>query len=405
MSIRIVGASVITADDVVETDVLVEDGVIAAIGTSEPGKTEIDGRGQYLAPAMIDIHGDAFERQVMPRPNVFFPMEAALLDTDRQLAANGIATAYHALTLSWEPGLRSVDRGRELIHGISALQDRLTVENRVQLRWETFAFEAVDLMEETLGGTLTPSIAFNDHTSMSMRAFDVPVQNRAFEHSPDFSVASLDDERMRRRTAGNAKRAGLTEDEYTALLGQIWDRRDQVRETIEKVAAMGRDVGAPMLSHDDTQIETRTYYRDLGARIAEFPMTVEVANEARAEGDHLVYGAPNAVRGGSHIGSPSAADMVERGLCDVLASDYFYPTMLAGVARMNRDGRARLPQLWSLISSGPAKASGLDDRGEMQVGKRADLVMLDWPEGATPTVTLTLSGGTIAYATQRGLAH
>ena len=150
MSIRITGARAILVDDVVETDVLVEDGRIAAIGDTGPGQTEIDGRGKILAPAMIDIHGDAFERQVMPRPNVFFPMEAALLDTDRQLAGNGIATAYHALTLSWEPGLRSVARGEELIDGIAALSDRLTVENRVQLRWETFAFEAIPLMERTL---------------------------------------------------------------------------------------------------------------------------------------------------------------------------------------------------------------------------------------------------------------
>lgn len=403
MSIRIVGASVITADDVVETDVLVEDGVIASVGTSDPGKREIDGRGRYLAPAMVDIHGDAFERQVMPRPNVFFPMEAALLDTDRQLAANGIATAYHALTLSWEPGLRSVDRGRDLIRGIAALQDRLTVENRVQLRWETFAFEAIDLMEETLDGDLTPSIAFNDHTSMSMRAFDVPVQERAFEQSPDFSVASLDDDRMRKRSAGNAKRSGLTEDEYIALLSSVWERRGEVGAAIEKVAALGRAAGAPMLSHDDTRVETRNYYRELGAATSEFPMTVEVANEARAEGDHIVYGAPNAVRGGSHIGSPSAADMVERGLCDVLASDYFYPSMLAGVARMYREGRAPLPDLWSLVSSGPAKASGLDDRGEMLPGKRADLVLLDWPESATPAVTLTMCAGRIAYATHAAL--
>ena len=401
MSLKIVGASVILPDDVVETDVLVEDGVIAAIGTSSGAGAEIDGRGQYLAPAMIDVHGDAFERQVMPRPNVFFPMDAALLDTDRQLAANGITTAYHALTLSWEPGLRSVNRGRELIEGINALGDRLTVENRVQLRWETFAFEAIDLMEEALAGPHTPSIAFNDHTSMSMRAFDVPVQERAFEQSPDFSVASLDDDRMRQRSAGNAKRAGLTENEYIALLGRIWERRGEVGEAIEKVAAMGREVGAPMLSHDDTRIETRGYYRDLGVLTSEFPMTNDVAQEARDRGDHIVFGAPNAVRGGSHIGSPSAAGMIEGGLCDVLASDYFYPSMLAGVARMHRERRAALPDLWSLVSSGPAKASGLTDRGEIAPGKRADLVLIDWPEGATPAVAMTMSGGRVAYRADR----
>lgn len=404
MSLKIVGASVILPDDVVETDVLVEDGVIAAIGTSSGAGAEIDGRGQYLAPAMIDVHGDAFERQVMPRPNVFFPMDAALLDTDRQLAANGITTAYHALTLSWEPGLRSVERGRELIEGINALGDRLTVENRVQLRWETFAFEAIGLMEEALAGTHTPSIAFNDHTSMSMRAFDVPVQERAFEQSPDFSVASLDDDRMRQRSAGNAKRAGLTENEYIALLGRIWERRGEVGEAIEKVAAMGREAGAPMLSHDDTRIETRGYYRDLGVLTSEFPMTNDVAQEARDRGDYIVFGAPNAVRGGSHIGSPSAAGMIEEGLCDVLASDYFYPSMLAGVARMHRERRAALPDLWSLVSSGPAKASGLTDRGEIATGKRADLVLIDWPEDATPAVTLTLSGGRTAYRAERRAA-
>lgn len=401
MSIKIIGASVILPDDVVETDVLVEDGIIVAIGSSEAGDTQIDGRGQFLAPAMVDIHGDAFERQVMPRPNVFFPMDAALLDTDRQLASNGIATAYHALTLSWEPGLRSVQHGRELMQAINALSGRLTVENRIQLRWETFAFEAIELMQQALQAPLTPSIAFNDHTSMSMRAFDVPVQQRAFEQSPDFSVASLQDDRMRKRIAGNAKRSGLGEDEYIALLSQVWDRRDQVGAAIEQVAEMGRAAGAPMLSHDDTQIETRTYYREIGARIAEFPMTTHVAHEARAHGDAIIYGAPNVVRGGSHIGSPSAAQMVEQGLCDVLASDYFYPAMLAGVARLHNERRASLPALWSLVSTGPARASGLTDRGAIAPGLRADLVLIDWPEAMTPAVSLTLSAGRIAYQADR----
>ena len=161
-----------------------------------------------------------------------------------------------------------------------------------------------------------------------------------------------------------------------------------------------------MLSHDDTRTETRNYYRGLGAQISEFPMTTEVASEARAEGDYIVYGAPNAVRGGSQIGSPSAAEMRNgrQDLCDVLASDYFYPSMLAGVARMHREGIAPLPDLWSLVSAGPAKASGLTDRGDVATGKRADLVLVDWPEDATPAVTMTLCGGRIAYRADRRAA-
>ena len=71
---------------------------------------------------------------------------------------------------------------------------------------------------------------------MTMRAYDVPIQERAFELSPDFSIASLDDERMKTRTASKAHRAGLSEDEYIALLAKVWDRRDEVPATIARVA-------------------------------------------------------------------------------------------------------------------------------------------------------------------------
>jgi alpha-D-ribose 1-methylphosphonate 5-triphosphate diphosphatase len=395
------GARVILPHGVEEVSVRVEGEMITGLDVPADGARRIHARGMVLAPAMVDIHGDAFERQVMPRPNVFFPMQAAVLETDRHLAANGIATAYHALTLSWEPGLRSVERGESFVGTLEALRPRLTVENRVQLRWETFAFEAEPLIAKTLGGALRPSIAFNDHTSMSMRAFDVPIQGRAFEQSPDFAIAALDDERLKQRTAGNAKRSGLTVEDYIGLLSRVWERRGEVGATIHRVAEAGRSQQAPMLSHDDTQVQTRDYYRGLGARISEFPMTVEVARAAREAGDMIVFGAPNVMRGGSHIGSPSAAEMVEQGLCDILASDYFYPALLASVARMLDEGRGPLHRLWQTVSTNPARASGLQDRGEIAPGRRADLVLLDWPEGQLPAVCMTLSGGRMTYGTER----
>ena len=391
------GVTLILEDGLEEGDLRIEDGRIVEIGTELTGPEMPGAVGHTLAPALIDIHGDAFERQVMPRPNVFFPLDAALIDTDRQLAANGIATAYHALTLGWEPGLRDVNRGLSIIRALAALKGDLLVENRVQLRWETFAFEALPVIEEALTGPLTPSIAFNDHTSMAMRAFDLPIQERAFEQSPDFQVAALDDDRMRQRCAKNAQRAGLSQDEYIALLSRVWDRRIDVPGMIEKVARMGRDKGAPMLSHDDTRIETRDYYRGIGAMVSEFPMTRPVAGAARDQGDVIAFGAPNAVRGGSHIGSLGAGDMVEAGLCDALASDYFYPAMLAGVARLDDENRAARHLLWQLISTGPARAMGLDDRGRLAEGLRADLVLLDWPQGGVPRIRETWVGGRQAY--------
>ncbi|KUP95067.1 alpha-D-ribose 1-methylphosphonate 5-triphosphate diphosphatase [Tritonibacter horizontis] len=394
-----VGATVYLPTEVAQTTVTIAEGRIAEIGGPLQGEV-VDARGLVLAPALIDVHGDAFERQLMPRPGVYFPTGAALLDTDRQLAANGIATAYHAITLGWEPGLRDVARGRALMQAMQDLAPRLTVENRVQLRWETFAFEALEVIEWALQGPLAPSIAFNDHTSMTMRAYDVALQDRAFEFSPDFSIAALDDARMKKRTASKAHRAGLSQEDYVALLGQVWERRGDVPAMIDKVAAMGRAARVAMLSHDDTRQETRSFFHEQGARVAEFPMVLEAAEAARDAGDLIVFGAPNAARGGSHIGSLSASDMVEAGLCDVLASDYFYPAMLAAVARLDTEKRADRLALWRLISAGPARAMNLDDRGEIAVGKRADLVLVDWPEGDTPAIVGTWVAGRAAYRGQ-----
>ncbi|MEL6887723.1 MAG: alpha-D-ribose 1-methylphosphonate 5-triphosphate diphosphatase [Pseudomonadota bacterium] len=395
-----VGAEVYLPDTIAETTVTIDGGTIVEIGGPVQG-AEVDARGKVLAPALIDVHGDAFERQVMPRPGVFFPMETAVLETDRQLAANGIATTYHSITLGYEPGLRSVEQGRAMMQAIRDLAPRLTVENRVQLRWETFAFEALDTLDWAMEAPLRPSLAFNDHLSMAMRSKCTAIQERAFEHSPAFAVMDIGDaDLFAQRYRKHTERSGLDYDDHKALVHRVWDRRAQVVETMQDVAARARDRGIPMLSHDDTQAETRAFYHGLGATTSEFPMSMGPVEAARKNGDMIVFGAPNAVRGGSHIGSLGAADMVEAGFCDMLASDYYYPAMLAAIDRLDREKRADRTALWSLISSGPARAMGLTDRGEIRVGKRADLVLVDWPAGHTPAIQGTWVAGRCAYRAQ-----
>ncbi len=396
----IIGASVFLPDETVEANVRIEDGMIAEIGGAANAGRSVDGRGKILAPAFVDLHGDAFERQLMPRPNVFFPLEAAILETDRQLAANGIATAYHAVTLSWEPGLRSVERGTAFIDALSRLAPRLTVENHVQLRWETFCHEAKPLIERALRGTPTPSVAFNDHTSMAMLAPGVSMQERPFELDPDFPITAMDDERFHRTMESRAKRSDMTAREYAARLRARWETRGEVAASIATIASWAKAAAAPMLSHDDSQVRTRDFYRGHGARVSEFPMRVPVAEAARAAGDKIVFGAPNAVRGGSHLGSPGARDMVEAGLCDALASDYYYPAMLAAVARLDAIECAPRHALWRLVSSGPAAAMNLTDRGEIAPGQRADLVLVDWPQNGPPAIQRTFCRGRVAYAAE-----
>jgi alpha-D-ribose 1-methylphosphonate 5-triphosphate diphosphatase len=395
--IVIEGARVILPDGVERVSVRIADGRIAGLDAPRDGARVIDAAGMILAPAMVDIHGDAFERQLMPRPGVDFPLHAALLETDRQLAANGIATAYHALTLSWEPGLRSITTARAMVEALDTLAPRLTVENRVQLRWETFCFEALPLIEQALSGPLTPSLAFNDHTSMVVLHPDTAMQDRPFDHDPAFPVTDMTSPAFAAKMAERAKRSGLSQPDYVALIQRIWQRRPQVPDVIARVAALGREAQAPMLSHDDSQPETRAFFHAIGAKTSEFPMNLRAATAARENGDWIIFGAPNAARGGSHLGSPGAADMLAAGLCDILASDYFYPAMLTAMARLHAESSSPLHALWKLVSTNPARASGLDDRGTIAPGQRADLTLIDWPEGATPAPRLTLVAGRPAY--------
>lgn len=396
------GASLILEDRIETGSVRIEAGRITGIDVARDGASVVPGRGRILAPAFVDIHGDAFERQLQPRPGVMVPVEAAMLETDRQLAANGIATAYHALSLSWEPGLRSVAVGWQVVQALESLRGRLTTDNRIQLRWETFYPEAEPLIAHVLAangaGADRPALAFNDHTTSSLLHPDVALHDRPFDHVPDYPVTDFSGARFLDKMADRAKRSQLSTAEYVALLIRVWERRAEVPAQIARIAALARRHGAPMLSHDDSQVETRDFYRDLGATVAEFPMHERVFIAAREAGDPIVLGAPNAMRGGSHLGSPGAAEMVARGLCDILASDYYYPAMLGAMVRLHADRVAPLPALWRLVSANPAAAMGLADRGRIAPGLRADLVLLDWPEGHAPAPLRTWVAGRGGYS-------
>ena len=395
--ILIEGATVVFGDRLQPASIRIEEGRITDIDGARDGAAVIDGRGHLLGPAFVDVHGDAFERQLMPRPGTMLPVAPALLETDRQLAANGIATAFHALTLSWEPGLRSVDNGRAVVSSLDTQASRLMVDNRVQLRWETFCFEAIDLIRDALSGPRQPSIAFNDHTSMLLLDPSISLQERPFDLDPNFPALDPGSPVFADKMAERAKRAKLPVSDMIAMARTMWERRPRVLAAINEVSALGEAAGAPMLSHDDSQIETRDFYRARGARICEFPMNRRVARAARDAGDFIVFGAPNATRGGSHLASIGAADMIREGLCDILASDYYYPAMLLGLARLKADGVGSLQDLWPLVSGNPARASGLDDRGTIKVGSRADLILVEWPEGDVPVVRRTWVAGREAY--------
>ena len=368
-------AEVLTADGTfVRADVAVAggriagDGGIGRVGAAPTGAAA----GLRLLPGAIDVHGDAFERQLMPRPGVRIPHDVALAETDRQLAANGITTAYHGLTVSWEPGLRSLAEGEAFRAALAAARPHLAVEHRLQVRWETFALEAADAIAGWLGDEPAPALAFNDHTGPTMAKI------AAGQHA---------------KLGQWAERAGLGAADYVALAAAQWERRGEVDDAIGRMAAVARRHGATMLSHDDADRETRARFRGLGATVAEFPLDRRVAEDARTAGENVVLGAPNVVRGGSHTGALHAADAVADGLCTVLASDYYYPALGHAAARLAHERRVPLARAWALVSSHAADAMGLADRGRIEPGRRADLVLADWSDPAHPRIVATFVAG------------
>lgn len=380
----IAGARLLLADAVSPpTTIAICDGTIAAIGADAPkGARELRADGLLLAPGLVDIHGDAFERQVQPRPGVDFRHDLALIDTDAQLLANGITTAFHGVTLSWEPGLRSETAFRSLVATWQALAGRLGADHRIHLRLETFAMDHWSSAEAAIEAGAVHLLAFNDHTAEIARRTADPA-----------------------RASRYADRAKVTGPEVLALAQAMLARADEVEPFVHHAARIARDAGLAMASHDDASPESRARWRALGCTICEFPMNETTGLAAREAGEHVVMGCPNVVRGGSHLGWHSAEAMVRAGAADVLASDYFYPAMRHAAFALAARGATSLPEAWAIVSANPAAAAGLADRGQIAAGLRADLVLLDDAAPSGPEVVGTLVGGRIAWLSAEGAAR
>ncbi len=170
--------------------------------------------------------------------------------------------------------------------------------------------------------------------------------------------------------------------------------------SIARLAAASNANKIPMLSHDDETPAQRQDFRALGVRIAEFPVTEETARDAAAAAEFTVFGAPNVVRGGSHTGWTSATDMVRKGLCTILASDYYYPAMILAAFRLVAEGVLPLPKAWDLISANPAAAAGLTDRGALAAGRRADIILVDAAEKLRPRIVGVIAAGKLVHISE-----
>src|SRR5215469_14521011 len=163
MDMRIEGGRILVGDSFEDTTVCVSDGMVDAVGGERSASATIDARGLMVLPGVVDIHGDAFERQLMPRPGVHFAMDIALSDTDRQVIANGITTVFHGVTWSWEPGLRGAGNARAILAAMEELRPRLGADTKFHLRHETYNLAAEPEVCDWIAARRIGALAFNDH--------------------------------------------------------------------------------------------------------------------------------------------------------------------------------------------------------------------------------------------------
>jgi len=367
-------ARLVLPDRVIQGSLLVRNGQISDLQTGDASGTDLD--GDYLLPGIVDVHTDNLERQVQPRSNARWPSRSALFAHDAQCAASGVTTVLDALcvgNLGYEH-----ERTRTFLDGVadlSALGDSglLKAQHYLHLRCEIPAPDMRALLEPVAA-----------HRSVRMVSL--------MDHTPGFGqYADLDIFRGLRR------REGWSAEKIETSIGELQKRRSHLRNPNRRwvLALMARD-GIAIASHDDRTAEEIAENLADGILISEFPVTMAAARAARSRGMQVIAGAPNIVRGGSHSGNVSVADLVRAEVVDVLASDYVPASLVEAAFRCTQSTGISLPQAVGLVTERPARMAGLHDRGRLAIGLRADLVQVRVHEGIAVVRAVWCAGVRVA---------
>ena len=333
---------------------------------------EVDMSGFLLLPGIVDLHGDAFERHISPRPSAPFDLVQGLASADREAAANGVTTAYFAQSWSWEGGVRGPDHAERLMQALDDYRPRALTDIRLQLRAETHLVEAGERLLGAVERHRIGYVVFNNHLE------EAEAIRR--DRPADFAIW--------------AAKMGRTPEQHLTAVERATARAREVPRHLCRLAENFDRLGVLYGSHDDPDGETRERFSMIGARIAEFPTARQAAAAAKAMNDPVLMGAPNVVRGGSQAGNIAATDLIAAGLCDALVSDYYYPALVQAVWALVDAGLKTLPRAWEMISTRPAEILRLPDRGRLDFGRRADVTVVNAESRA---VEATIAGGRLTY--------
>jgi alpha-D-ribose 1-methylphosphonate 5-triphosphate diphosphatase len=359
-------AQVVLEDEIIHGSVQVRDGLIVDIA-SGPSNVGEDFESDLLIPGLVEIHTDNLERHLMPRPKVRWPAMAALLSHDAEIAAAGITTVFDALGIG--DGDTDGLRGGGLDEILGALNQSqqhqvLRADHHLHIRCELPAPNTLELFQPfaklnqtTASHESNPSIrvgliSLMDHTPGQRQWSEISHARTYFTGKKGWSLEKFD------RHVAEAPEA----------------QHRFARPHRSHFIAWAREHAVPVASHDDTTPEHVAEAVGDGIRISEFPTTMAAAQAARSASMLIVMGGPNVVRGGSHSGNVAAADLARAQLLDALSSDYVPGSLMLGALRLVEEAGWSLPQALSTVSRQPAQALGLNDRGMIAQGMRADLV-------------------------------
>ena len=388
MDTAITNARVVLPDGVMENGtVLVCDGLIADYGPSEHLSTQgarvWDANGAWLIPGLVDTHNDGVEEEMNPRPRAGFPLDFAIANYELRAAAAGVTTAFHAVMfadlMDKERSIRGATDVADAVHGLP----KPLIDHEVLYRLDVWTPDGMDPLFASMRRARVQAMSLNDHTPGQgqyhnlgefKKTIEAYLAKAAIRYSPDEVIEA----QMRARPA---------EARPTAVL--------------ERTAAEMSERPFVLLGHDPDSAGKVDELAALGVSIAEFPVAYEAAARAREIGQWITMGAPNIVRGGSTSGNLNAAELAADGLLDILCGDYHAPCLLYASLMLYRQGYCELPEAIALITSNPARAFSLNDRGRIERGLLADLCLFQ-EDGDIPQIISTFKEGIPVYTRQAG---
>lgn len=363
-------------------DVIMDNGRITGIeqaGTADKADfcEVFDARGCYIMPGIVDIHSDMIETYIQPRSTAVMDFGMALEEAERVLAACGITTMFHSISMfrdgSWDvKEIRQSSQVKKLAGLIGEYRHKKRlIRHRYHLRYEIDNLDCYEDVAAMLEGGLVDLLSFMDHSPGQGQYKNLDVYRK---HQPD-------------------EGRNLTEKEFEELVEREMQKKTVTFSQLKELAGTAAARGIAVASHDDDSVGKLELNRELGVRISEFPITLEVAETAAKMGFQTVLGAPNILLGGSHSGNLSALDAIRAGAASVLVSDYYPQALLQAVFCLHREHGIPLWEAVRYVTANPAQAVGLEgELGAVEIGKKADLLVVDAAEGKPAVKQVFVNG-------------